>query len=67
MNARRPLVLGGGTGASDTNGLQTQLAANLLNLILDPQLRLVDASNRHRVEQAARRSEVMQFFDSLRS
>ena len=67
MKARRPLVLGSGTGASDTNGLQTQLAANLLNLILDPQLRLVDLNNRHRVEQAASRWEVVQFFDSLNS
>ena len=66
MDASRPLVLGGGTGASDTNGLQAQVAANLLNLILDHQLSLVDASNRHRVEQAAKRQEVIQFFDSLK-
>jgi len=66
MAANRPLVLGGGTGASDTNGVQAQLAANLLNLILDSQLRLVDANKRHRVEQAAERREVIQFFDSLR-
>ena len=61
----RPLVLGTGTGASDLNGLQTNLAVNLLNLLLDPQLRLLDFNNRHRVEMAAKRSEVLNFFLNL--
>ncbi|MEE4263586.1 MAG: 4Fe-4S dicluster domain-containing protein [Desulfobacteraceae bacterium] len=65
VEARRPLVLGTGTGASDLNGLQTNLAVNLLNLLLDPQLRLLDFSNRHRVEMAAKRSEVLNFFLNL--
>ena len=65
VEARRPLVLGTGTGASDLNGLQTNLAVNLLNLLLDPQLRLLDFNNRHRVEMAARRSEVLNFFLNL--
>ena len=34
MRARRPLVLGPGTGASDSNGLLTHVAVNLLNLLL---------------------------------
>jgi molybdopterin-containing oxidoreductase family iron-sulfur binding subunit len=65
VEARRPLVLGTGTGASDLNGLQTNLAVNLLNLLLDPQLRLLDFNNRHRVEMAAKRSEVLNFFLNL--
>jgi molybdopterin-containing oxidoreductase family iron-sulfur binding subunit len=62
VEARRPLVLGTDTGASDLNGLQTNLAVNLLNLLLDPQLRLFDFNNRHRVEIAAKCSEVLDFF-----
>ena len=64
VEARRPLVLGTGTGASDLNGLQTNLAVNLLNLLLDPQLRLLDFNNRHRVEIAAKRSAVLDFFQN---
>ncbi len=65
VEARRPLVLGTGTGASDLNGLQTNLAVNLLNLLLDPQLRLLDFNNRHRVELAAKRAEVLDFFVNI--
>jgi molybdopterin-containing oxidoreductase family iron-sulfur binding subunit len=65
VEARRPLVLGTNTGSSDLNGVQTNLAVNLLNLLLDPQLRLLDFNNRHRVETAARRSEVLNFFLNL--
>jgi len=65
MGASQPLVLGTGAGASGPNGLQANLAVNLLNLLLDPNLKLIDLTNRHRVEQAARRSDINQFFDSL--
>jgi molybdopterin-containing oxidoreductase family iron-sulfur binding subunit len=65
LNAQAPLVLGTGTGASNKNGLKTNLAANLLNLLLDPELRLLDFSNRHRVEAAARRVDIFRYFDSL--
>ena len=65
VEARRPLVLGTGTGAADLNGLHTNLAVNLLNLLLDPQLSLLDFNNRHRVELAAKRSEVLNFFLNL--
>jgi anaerobic selenocysteine-containing dehydrogenase/Fe-S-cluster-containing dehydrogenase component len=67
MSARKPLVLGTGTGAGDLNGLQTNIAVNLLNLLLDPDLTLLDFNNRHRVEIAARRSEVLQFFNRLKT
>jgi Fe-S-cluster-containing dehydrogenase component len=60
-----PLILGTNSGASDLNGLQTNLAVNLLNLLLDPNLRLMDFSERHRVETAAKRSDILQFFFSL--
>ena len=36
--ADRPLVLGTGSGASVPNALQTDVAANLLNLLLEPDL-----------------------------
>ncbi|MGD9080436.1 MAG: 4Fe-4S dicluster domain-containing protein, partial [Desulfobacterales bacterium] len=51
----------------DLNGLQTNVAVNLLNLLLDPDLNLLDFNNRHRVEISAARSEVLQFFKSLKS
>jgi molybdopterin-containing oxidoreductase family iron-sulfur binding subunit len=67
MEARHPLVLGTNTGASDLNGLQTNLAVNLLNLLLDPSLRLIDFSRRHRVETAAKRADILQFFFALKT
>jgi anaerobic selenocysteine-containing dehydrogenase/Fe-S-cluster-containing dehydrogenase component len=67
MGARRPLVLGTGTGAGDLKGLQTNLAANLLNLLLDPNLSLLDFNIRHRVEMAAKGSEVLEFFNTLKT
>ncbi len=63
--ARRPLVLGAGCGLNDDNGLKTNLAANLLNLMLDPQLARIDTLNRHRVESADRRSDVLDLFRTL--
>jgi molybdopterin-containing oxidoreductase family iron-sulfur binding subunit len=67
MGARKPLLLGTGTGAGDLNGLQTNIAVNLLNLLLDPDLKLLDFNKRHRVEIAAKRSAVLQFFDRLKT
>jgi anaerobic selenocysteine-containing dehydrogenase/Fe-S-cluster-containing dehydrogenase component len=66
-DARRPLVLGAGSGQSDANGLATNLGVNLLNLMLDPELSLIDAANRHRVETAARRADVLALFKTLAS
>jgi len=67
METRKPLVLGSGTAVSDLNGIQTNLAANLLNLLLDPGLDLIDFDRRHRVETASRHAEVMALFDALKS
>ncbi|MFZ0614608.1 MAG: 4Fe-4S dicluster domain-containing protein [Desulfobacterales bacterium] len=62
--AAKPLVLGTGTAAGPA-ALTTDLAANYLNLILDPNLSLIDFAQRHRVEIAASRAEVRAVFDSL--
>jgi molybdopterin-containing oxidoreductase family iron-sulfur binding subunit len=66
VGARKPLVLGAATESNDRNGLVTQMAANLLNLLLDPELRLIDSRNRHRVETAASRSEVLELLAALK-
>jgi molybdopterin-containing oxidoreductase family iron-sulfur binding subunit len=65
--ARRPLVLGAGSWQSDANGLAVNLAANLLNLLLDTELSLIDAVNRHRVEVASRRVEMLNLIEALSS
>jgi Fe-S-cluster-containing dehydrogenase component len=64
--ARKPLVLGTGTGGCGENSLRVNMVANLLNAVLDPDLALLDFRRRHRVERAAKRSEVLAFFDTLR-
>jgi len=64
LAAKRPLVLGPGTAAADS-ALDTHVAVNLLNMILDPYLSLFDFSDRHRVELAATGAEVREFFEGL--
>ncbi len=66
MESPMPLILGTGTGSSGGNNFQTNVAVNMLNLILDPKLILFDFVNRHRVEIAAKRSESIQFFKELK-
>jgi molybdopterin-containing oxidoreductase family iron-sulfur binding subunit len=63
--AKNPLVLGTGAAAAGPNALQTDLAVNYLNWILNPQLPLYDFGQRHRVEIAAPRAEVLEFFEIL--
>ncbi len=60
--ADRPLVLGTGIGNSGPNSLQTDVAVNLLNLILDSKLSLLDFQQRHRVEVAASLSDLNETF-----
>ena len=67
MGSDNPLILGTGTAASDPNSLQTDIAVNLLNWILDPKLRLLDFKQRHRVEIASPRSRVLEVFKALDS
>jgi molybdopterin-containing oxidoreductase family iron-sulfur binding subunit len=59
FQAERPLVLGTGAAAAGTNSLPADLAANLLNLILNPEMPLLDFGRRQRVETAARRTEIL--------
>lgn len=66
MESSRPLILGTGTGSYGGNDFQTHVAVNLLNLILDPKLTLFDFVNRHRVEIAAKRAEIIHFFKAFK-
>jgi len=66
-NAQKPLILGTGAGSSGENALLIDMAVLLLNLVLDSDLRLFDFNNRHRVEIAASRSEVLDFFGTLKN
>ena len=63
--AKNPLVLGTGAAAAGPNALQTDLAVNYLNWLLNPQLPLHDFAQRHRVETAATRAEFLAFFEAL--
>ena len=65
FSAKRPLVLGTGTGDTGGNSFHANMAANLLNIVLDPELKQFDFEGRQRVERAARRSEMLTFFDDL--
>ena len=67
LQARKPLVLGTGTGAAGPHALPTNVAVNLLNVCLDPDLTLVDFAARHRVEAAGRRAEFAKLLGELES
>jgi molybdopterin-containing oxidoreductase family iron-sulfur binding subunit len=67
FKANKPLVLGTGTGSIGSNTLQINVAVNLLNCVLDPDLSLFDFKNRHHVEVANRRSDVMAYFEALKT
>jgi molybdopterin-containing oxidoreductase family iron-sulfur binding subunit len=64
-DARRPLVLGAGSGHGTAEGLKANIAANLLNGLLDPELKRIDAADRHRVETADRREVVLGEFERV--
>jgi len=66
LSSENPLILGTSSAATGPNTLQTNVAANLLNLMLDPRLTLLDFQNRHRVETAARRIDVLDYIESIR-
>jgi anaerobic selenocysteine-containing dehydrogenase/Fe-S-cluster-containing dehydrogenase component len=65
LSARQPLVLGSSSAAANSQAFRLDAAVALLNQVLDPELTLYDFARRHRMEIAARRSEVMAFFKSL--
>jgi anaerobic selenocysteine-containing dehydrogenase/Fe-S-cluster-containing dehydrogenase component len=66
MESSRPLILGTGNGSSGGNDLQTHVAVNLLNLVLDPKLTLFDFADRHHTGIAAKRSQVIRFLAELK-
>ena len=65
LRSSSPLILGTGTGGSGGNALETNIAVNLLNLVLDPDLSLLDFYARHRIEAASSGAQVLGFFDTL--
>lgn len=67
LAARKPLVLGSGTGTGGANALPTDMAVNTINYVLDPKLSLLNFENRHRVELAAGRKEVLDYFKAIAS
>ena len=66
LKAKKPLVLGRGVGASESGAYAAEIAANLLNLLSDPDLSLIDFSRRHRVECAQSRARAYEVFESLK-
>lgn len=65
FKAKSPLVLGTGSGCIGVNPLQANVAVNFLNLVLDPGLKRLSLTKRHRVEAVAKRSDVEDFFAAL--
>jgi anaerobic selenocysteine-containing dehydrogenase/Fe-S-cluster-containing dehydrogenase component len=64
LKAEKPLILGLSSASYGPDASATELAVLLLNLILDPDLSLYNFSSTHRIETAAKRSEVEAFFRS---
>ena len=65
LGARRPLILGSGSTCHGPSDVAVDVASILLNIILDPALPLFDFDQRHRVEIAASRSVIMDFWDRV--
>ncbi len=65
LRAERPLALGTGAAAAGPGSLQTDMAVNCLNAVLDPTLSRIDREHRHRVEIASSRGQILDFFDQL--
>jgi molybdopterin-containing oxidoreductase family iron-sulfur binding subunit len=67
IQAQKPLILGSNAAVSDPFALQTEMAVNLLNLVLDPNRARLDFGSRYRVQTAVGRSEAIDFFKALDS
>ncbi len=65
--ARAPLVLGTGALSHSSRDLQANIAANLLNALLDPGLTRLDFDHRHRLERAGGSGAAARFFEGLRA
>jgi molybdopterin-containing oxidoreductase family iron-sulfur binding subunit len=64
FHSSKPLILGTSSGGGN-QALQANMAANFLNLVLDPDLTRIDFSNRHRIEKAMRQSDILDYFEAL--
>ena len=62
LSARQPLVLGANTACHGPAAVALDLAATLLNTILDPQFALFDFDQRHRVEVAHSREAIEDYW-----
>ena len=67
FDSKKPLIIGTGTGSLGTHALQTNMAVNLLNFVLDPDLSRFDFKYLHRVELADKRSDAVAFLQILES
>jgi molybdopterin-containing oxidoreductase family iron-sulfur binding subunit len=65
LKAEKPLIVGLSASSGGANALATELTVLLLNQVLDSKLSLCDFSKTHRIETAAKRSEVNAFFTSI--
>ncbi|MEF8823529.1 MAG: 4Fe-4S dicluster domain-containing protein [Desulfohalobiaceae bacterium] len=66
LSAESPLILGTEGVSLSQNDFRTDMAANLLNTLLDPGLAGLDFSRRHRVELASSRAEQKAFLEQVR-
>jgi molybdopterin-containing oxidoreductase family iron-sulfur binding subunit len=66
LRAESPLVLGTEGVSLSADDFRTDMAANLLTALLDPDLAGLDFSRRHRVELASSRAEQEAFLEELR-
>jgi anaerobic selenocysteine-containing dehydrogenase/Fe-S-cluster-containing dehydrogenase component len=67
LDAKHPLILGTGAASSGPASHAADIAANYLNVLLDPELSLIDFNRRHRAETASSRQEVHDFFNGLKN
>jgi molybdopterin-containing oxidoreductase family iron-sulfur binding subunit len=63
--AEKPLVLGTPAASHSQYDLHTEIAVNLLNAILDPDLERLDFAARHRVEKAEGHQAAVRFFEEM--
>ena len=63
--AQKPLALGAHTTADGASSVAVDLAALMLNAVMDPDFTLYDFARRHRVETAHARRDVVRFFQKF--
>ena len=64
LSARRPLILGSAGISNGRTSLALDMAATLINLLLDKDLSLYDFENRHAVEKAMTAKQTAGFFQA---